>query len=289
MKYNESILEENGKPMIKTFFSSVTKGKREYREHHHAECELSVFLSGSGTYTVKDKSYEFRAGDVFLFSGDEIHCITDITEKFVLLNIHFEPRLLWHGNGELDLLKVFFARSEKFDNRIDRGNAATLKIRDEICEIERELSEKRDGYAIMAKYKLMSVFVSLIRDYDYVDESQKFTNYEKTVKPIEAALNFIDNNLDKPLTLAEIARCAAMSQTYFSTVFKKLNGLSPWEYITIKRVERAIELLETTSMTKLDIAMQCGFSSSSNFYKAFAKITGKKPDRYQRKTEQGKK
>ena len=71
MKYNESILEENGKPMIKTFFSSVTKGKREYREHHHAECELSVFLSGSGTYTVKDKSYEFRAGDVFLFSGDE--------------------------------------------------------------------------------------------------------------------------------------------------------------------------------------------------------------------------
>ena len=60
-------------------------------------------------------------------------------------------------------------------------------------------------------------------------------------------------------------------------VFKKFNGVSPWEYITIKRVERAIELLRTTDLTKLEIADQCGFTSSSNFYKAFFHVTGKKP------------
>ena len=60
-----------------------------------------------------------------------------------------------------------------------------------------------------------------------------------------------------------------------------MNGISPWEYITIKRVEKAIGLLKTTNDTKLNIAMQCGFNSSSNFYKAFFRITGKKPGSYQ--------
>ena len=66
-----------------------------------------------------------------------------------------------------------------------------------------------------------------------------------------------------------------MAETYFSSVFKKFNGISPWEYITIKRVENAVELIKNTNMTKLEIAEKCGFSSSSNFYKAFFNITGK--------------
>ncbi len=68
-----------------------------------------------------------------------------------------------------------------------------------------------------------------------------------------------------------------MAPTYFSTIFKRINGVSPWKYITIKRVEKAIELIKTTDMTKLDIAYACGFTSSSNFYKAFSAVTGKKP------------
>jgi len=68
-----------------------------------------------------------------------------------------------------------------------------------------------------------------------------------------------------------------MSETYFSAVFKKYNGISPWDYITIKRVENAVKMIQNTNLTKLEIAEKCGFSSSSNFYKMFVKITGKKP------------
>ena len=77
-----------------------------------------------------------------------------------------------------------------------------------------------------------------------------------------------------------------MTQTYFSSVFKKFNGVSPWEYITIKRVEMAIELLKSTDMTKLEIAEKCGFKSSANFYKAFNNITGKKPKDFTKNDKQ---
>ena len=94
---------------------------------------------------------------------------------------------------------------------------------------------------------------------------------------MEAALKFIDENLTQKISLEEIANIANMNPTYFSSIFKKLNGISLWEYITAKRVDKAIELLRTTNANKLEIAMDCGFNSSSNFYKAFYHVTGKKP------------
>ena len=93
---------------------------------------------------------------------------------------------------------------------------------------------------------------------------------------------FINENIENKLTLDIIAQSAAMNKTYFSSCFKKLNGISLWDYITIKRVEKAIELLKTTNLTKIDIAMKCGFNSSANFYKAFRRVTGKNPSFFSR-------
>lgn len=284
MRYNiNSITDKNDRILLKSFFSTVPEGKREYREHHHSECELSTIISGSGTYTVKEKTYSFSAGDVFLFSGDEIHCITDISDNFLLLNIHFAPRLLWTDSDAFSALRILFARNDKFENMIDRNNTHTKLIHHEIIDLNKELADKKDGYELIAKYKLFSILIFLVRYYDYIDKNIEYSKFTNNISAMTNALNFIDSNITSDITLNEIAARAMMTPTYFSSVFKKMNGISPWEYITIKRVEKAVELLKTTELTKLDIAMRCGFTSSSNFYKAFTKITGKTPGDYCKK------
>lgn len=282
MRYNEDILiGQSGDALIKSFFSSVGPGRREYREHHHAECELSTFLSGSGTYLVNKKEYEFQPGDVFLFCGDESHCITNIKSQFELLNLHFQPKLFWNDTDDFVAMKILSAKGSAFENRIDRNNPSTEKIRANIISLQKELMLKRIGYRSVAKHLLCDSLITLVRDYNYVNEEIECENVSNAVPLMEKALAFIIDNLDKPITLDEIAEQAALSPAYFSSIFKKMNGISPWEYITIKRVEKAITLLQTTNETKLNIAMQCGFNSSSNFYKAFFRITGKKPGSYQ--------
>lgn len=63
---------------------------------------------------------------------------------------------------------------------------------------------------------------------------------------MRTALDYIDGRLfDNNLTLNDIAACVRMSPTYFSSTFKKLNSVSPWEYITVKKVEKAVELLRS--------------------------------------------
>ncbi len=281
MRYNGySLNDRNNKIILRTFFSTVTPGKRTYREDQQGKCELSTVILGNGIYTANKKDYHFQPGDVFLFGSDEIHCLTDISGKFVLANIQFSPRILWSDSDTFSALRIFWGRNENFENMIDSKNPCTQDIHNKIKTISDELRDKKDGYPFIAKYMLFSALISIVRNYDYLDKSYSGEKFKNTVKPMTHALNYIDDNLERSITLEDIAKTAAMTPTYFSTLFKKMNGISPWEYITIKRVEKAVELLKTTNLTKLDIAMRCGFSSSSNFYKAFTKVTGKKPSQY---------
>lgn len=274
MRFDELILYDDiNIPYIKTFHSTVSPTKRSYNAHHHTECELSVFIDGEGIYSVRGREYHFKPMDVFLFGSNEEHCITSIDKEINLLNIQFEPRILWEGSENIELLKLFSARNEQFVNRFDSSDTILTTL---ILSLENELKNKDIGYKIQAKYLLFSVLIHIMRNYPYTQKDTSFSD-SKATKQLKNAMRYIDNNLGNHLTLKDIADTACMTQTYFSSVFKKFNSISPWEYITIKRVEMAINLLKTSDMSKLEIAEQCGFSSSSNFYKSFLKITGKHP------------
>ncbi len=290
MRFAEkSLYYEENKPLVKIFHSTVPSGKRAYREHHHTECELSLFKSGSGVYSLSDKSYEFKKGDVFLFGSDEPHCITDIygDEKFDLINIHFEPRVLWSDKmlADNNFIRIFFDRGKNFENRIDRKNPYTGVIKDLIFKFENEVGSEKFNSDMMAKMYLVEIFTHLTREYGYINEKSDFQNSAQSLSCINRALKFIDGNLSDEITLDRLAKEAAMNKTYFSTVFKKFNGISPWEYIVIKRVEMAIGLLKSTELKKLEIAERCGFNSASNFYKTFKKVTGKPPEYYCKKRD----
>ena len=278
MKFNENILtDDNGNTIMKVFHSTVESGKRVFREHHHTECELSAFIAGSGVYFVEGKEYTYSDGDMFLFGSNEAHCITDVYSELNLLNIQFEPRILWEHPENIELLSLFNMRNKSFSNKFSCSDKTLESI---ILNIEKEITEKLPGYKVKLKYLLFSALIHIMREYDYIKYEKSFTNYGTTIQKLKEAMIYIDNNIENKIALKEIADVACMTQTYFSAVFKKFNGISPWNYITIKRVENAISLIKTTDMTIHEIAEKCGFSSSSNFYKAFFKVTGKTPKEY---------
>lgn len=276
MVTNENaFLDESGNIIIKTFFSCVKPEKRTLRDHHHTECEISLVVSGKGKYSVHGIEYDFCEGDMFLFGSNESHCIVEISEELVLMNIYYEPRIFWEAPENIELLNIFFNRKKNFSNKIFSSDTF---LKNTLTELEVEMSEKKHCYKVRVKYLLFSALVHILRSYDFTKADDSAVKSFSAVSKLKNAVLYIDKNLDKKLTLKEISDIACMTPNYFSTLFKKFNGITLWEYITIKRVEKAIEMIKSTDMTKLEIAEKCGLSGSSNFYKAFAKVTGKKPN-----------
>lgn len=101
------------------------------------------------------------------------------------------------------------------------------------------------------------------------------------------AMNFICNNLEKDLPLDEIARSASFSMFHFHRIFKAVVGETVAEFTRRLRLEQAAnKLLMNWDSPVTDIALDCGFSSSQNFAKAFRNGFGMSPTAY-RNSKQG--
>lgn len=255
--------------------------------HSHHELEISCVLEGQGDYHVGSRIYDLHAGDVVLLSNADPHELV-VPEGRVLkhLVIHFDPSFIWNSlSNDMDynFLLVFFERGEHFSNVLDRKNPATPHIFSLFQEIRREFEEERLCYELMVKIKLQTIFAEIIRNYDYIDPQKAGKPLsERDITQLNTVLHYIDEHLDGDLRLADLADIVHVSPAYFSTLFKRFNGVSPVEYIVRKRVQRAIELIHTTSQNLTEIAMACGFNNGTNFYKAFRRVTGRTPASYRR-------
>jgi two-component system response regulator YesN len=92
-----------------------------------------------------------------------------------------------------------------------------------------------------------------------------------------AACQYVSLNLDKRITLEEVAELLHLNASYFSRLFKKETGETFIEYVTRMKVERAKELLDQTSFSVGKICEMLGYDNQSYFIKIFKAHTGMTP------------
>lgn len=103
----------------------------------------------------------------------------------------------------------------------------------------------------------------------------------KTYRPeIWNALVYIDENIEKRLTLDVVAGELYLNPTYFSRIFKREIGTSFVDYVKNRKIEKAAQLLKETNETIEGVALELGYSNSSYFIKQFKSQTGKTPMEY---------
>ena len=91
------------------------------------------------------------------------------------------------------------------------------------------------------------------------------------------ATDYINDNLARKLTLAEIAGAAHMSPHHFARSFKAATGLSPHQYVIHRRVERAKTLLADTDLTTAEVAAAVSFSNPSHLAHHVRRLLGVSP------------
>ncbi|QKJ88089.1 helix-turn-helix transcriptional regulator [Paramixta manurensis] len=93
---------------------------------------------------------------------------------------------------------------------------------------------------------------------------------------------FIEENLNAPLTLADLAAQAELSEFHFARMFRQSTKLAPHQYVMQRRMAKAEQLVRHSALPLTEIALICGFSSSSHFSNRFKSVLGYSPSALRR-------
>ncbi|GMK41885.1 hypothetical protein PCCS19_49440 [Paenibacillus sp. CCS19] len=102
----------------------------------------------------------------------------------------------------------------------------------------------------------------------------------QTAELVQRAIDYMEERLEEPLTLEQIAEASAMSVPHLYRMFYAMTGHPIKEYIRKRRTNEAGCLLRQTSMPIIDVGFQCGFESYQTFLKTFKRTTGLTPGMY---------
>ncbi|AZQ33892.1 helix-turn-helix domain-containing protein [Streptomyces cyaneochromogenes] len=112
------------------------------------------------------------------------------------------------------------------------------------------------------------------------------TQFTQTPLPPERGIACADTrgwamrNLDKPLTLTDLARHAGVSVRTLTRRFHAESGVSPLQWLLHQRIERAKELLETTALPMDQVARACGLGTADSLRGHLVRRTGLTPSAY---------
>lgn len=94
------------------------------------------------------------------------------------------------------------------------------------------------------------------------------------------AISFLQANLHRAITVADIAQSVELSQSRLFDLFKSQVGMSPFQYLKKARLERARQLLETTLWNVKVVAGEVGYNDCSHFMREFKKAYDSTPSEY---------
>lgn len=97
---------------------------------------------------------------------------------------------------------------------------------------------------------------------------------------VQAAIDYIADRLDEPISLEELARYIGLSPTYLQRLFVAQVGESPAQYARRLRLERAAGLLSRPGATVTEVALESGYEAPEAFTRAFRARFGVSPSEY---------
>lgn len=103
------------------------------------------------------------------------------------------------------------------------------------------------------------------------------------VERIQATLDYIEVNLERPITMSELAQVACFSVFHFHRVFVWMVGDTVADYLRKRRLAKAADALLTTDQRVIDIALKYGFQSHETFARAFKRQFQLTPVEYRKR------
>lgn len=226
----------------------------------HENIEILYFTNGEGYVTYDEKVLSVKKNDIIILNSNVLHSF--YTDSHMEYNCLIIDRDFALKNG-LDTNKLHFIEHINHDKNI-------IDYFENICQTVSASCEYID-----VATAVLPLLCYLYHNYSTTNISEK-----KSDNIIKDAITYILQNIQKDISIDEIAEKIGMSKYYFIRKFKKYVGYTPIQYINVQRCEMAKILLKEKNRSIKQIAKLCGFEDASYFSKVFYKYNKVHPSVY---------
>ena len=252
--------------------------------HAHPEMELVFIKQGFGKRIIGNQVAPFTAGDmVFVGSNlphvwlsDPVFYKDEPALKSKVIITYFNPAPL---TPLLAALKEFDS-IRRMIKEAERGIHIYGQTRNIIAYQLESLSTKSGFEKVNGMLHIMHL-ISTSKEKGYILPYAPVQKDADITDKLARTINFVKNNLDKPIYLKQAAELACMTESSFSRHFKHRMKKNFSIFLTELRVERAKELLLQGQLSVKEVAYRCSYDSLPHFYKLFKEHTGVSPTKYQ--------
>lgn len=156
------------------------------------------------------------------------------------------------------------------------GDVQLFSLFEEVLEgLEHGFTMTHLIYAAHSLTHLMGLILRHKDEFGYGETTVR----ERVAKSIE----FMKSHLSEPLKIATLAALVNLSRSHYTTLFKRVTGYAPLSYLNHLRMQRAVQLLNTTDLSIKRISDQLGFSDQFYFSRAFRKMHNHSPSEHRRR------
>lgn len=233
-------------------------------EERHERVSVAVVLAGTFTYGNAYGRSLLTPGALLL--GDPGGCFTCGHEHGSgdrCLSFHFEPGYFERIAADLG------AR----DSRLKRNSLPTLRTLSPLVARAAIAADTGTGFAELA-LDLAAAVVHAAGEC----RLPRISGLDE--RRVAAVVRYLEEHFDRPSSLDELARLAALSPFHFLRVFRAVTGLTPHQYLLRARLRAAAALLVKTLTPVTEVALAVGFEDLSNFTRSFGAEFRLSPARY---------
>ena len=227
---------------------------------------LHFITKGKGRFVIGDKEYILKKGDCFLLPPKiTTYYEADKKNPYIYYWVGFdgiESKGLLEKTG-LVLDDNYVIHPKNFNSVFEMFSNFDVST----------TNNSAIPYQFVGKlYLLFSEIMS-----DQSSENEQKSNY------VDLAINYMNLNYAKNISIELLSRIVGVDRTYFYRLFKESTKISPKEYLSNLRIEKAKMLLCNSNMNIKEIALSVGFSNYLSFERVFKEKSGVNPTIYRKK------
>ena len=259
--------------------SDVDKNHTKKR-HSHTNFEFHIITSGSQSYETEDESFTVEAGHFLMIPPEKQHRLTSVTfptEKYAL-TFACDPT----EEAPLEGMR--------------EANCICAPIPHRVLESIRAIREEREAALPSAptliEARTFELTLLLLRAAGITESAKKSAVAnpsgvdERVDERVELAKQFIADNVEKPISVGDVASYCYLSEKQLTRLFQLRESTTPASYIRREKIRYIESLLSDSTLTLKNISDIMCFSSEYYFNAFFKKYCGMPPGQYREMTQQ---